>query len=40
MNDQHQDIEGTDRDFEIVDGKLVKTDDQSADFEENLTFDE
>lgn len=40
MNDQHQDIGGSDREFEIVDGKLVKTDSKDADFEENLTFND
>ena len=39
MNDQHQDLEGTDREFEIVDGKLAKTDSDDVDFEEDLTFD-
>lgn len=39
MNDQHQDLDGTEREFEIVDGKLVKTNTEDADFEEDLTFD-
>lgn len=38
MNDQHEDI---DREFEVTDdGKLTKTEEESADFEEDLTFDE
>jgi hypothetical protein len=40
MNDQHEDIGGTDREFDIVDGKLVNREEESADFEENLTFNE
>jgi hypothetical protein len=38
MNDQHEDI---DREFEVTDdGKLRAIDDEPADFEEDLTFDE
>lgn len=41
MNDQHEDIGGYDGRFDVTeDGKLKKTDDKPADFEENLTFDE
>lgn len=44
MNDQHEDIrpaEGTDRKFRVTDdGKLAeREDEESADFEEDLTFD-
>lgn len=39
--DNIEPAEGTDRKFEVTDGgKLEKVEDESVDFEEDLTFDE